>query len=141
MSDAPAPRPPFGDPLRAPYWEAAGRHELVVQRCADCGAHQLYARPYCIRCSSDAIAWVPASGLGTIHSQTTVHLKVIPELDPPYVVALVRLDEGPLLTTNLVGPPCAIGTRVQVTWRDRDGKPPLPVFTRADEGAEATTRA
>lgn len=49
-------------------------------------------------------------------------------MPPPYVVALIDLDEGPRMLTNLVGDEFAIGTRVRVQWRDRAGLPPLPVF-------------
>jgi uncharacterized OB-fold protein len=59
---------------------------------------------------------------------TTVHIQVHPQLPPPYVVALVELDEGPRLLTNIVGD-CAIGDVVQVRWDDR-GDLVVPVFQR-----------
>jgi hypothetical protein len=79
------------------------------------------------------MAWVKAEGRGTIYSATTVHVAVLPDLEPPYVVAVVELDEGPRITTNIVGPDaarnCRIGRRVQLAWRDRaEGSLPLPVF-------------
>lgn len=118
----------FGDPMTAPFWAAAERREFVLQRCGACGAHQFYPRPFCLCCGSADVAWVPAAGRGTIYAQTTVHVPVIPELEPPYVVALVDLDEGPRYTAGIVGGPSAIGDRVRLAWRDRDGRPPLPVF-------------
>jgi uncharacterized OB-fold protein len=121
--------PPFGDPLTAPFWAAAERRQLVIQRCAACGVYQFYPRPFCLRCGSDAVEWVPARGTGTIYAQTTVHVPVVPELTPPYVVALIELDEGPRYTANVVGGPSAIGDRVRLAWRERAGLPPLPVFT------------
>jgi len=69
------------------------------------------------------------SGEGTVHSQTTIHMPLHPELQPPYVVAVVELDEGPRLTTNIVGGASEIGSRVRVTWQDRADAPPLPLFT------------
>jgi hypothetical protein len=75
------------------------------------------------------VEWVPAAGTGTVHAATTVHMQVLPELEPPYVVALVELDEGPRLVTNLVEPAPAIGDRVELRWRERSDAPPLPVFT------------
>jgi hypothetical protein len=116
------------DPLSVPFWEAAAERRLVVQRCRDCGSHQLYARPFCLQCYSDAIDWVEAAGTGTIHSATTVRLEVLPELQPPYDVALVVLDEGPRVLTNLPAGEARIGDRVRLDWRERDGLPPLPVF-------------
>jgi len=59
---------------------------------------------------------------------TVTRVQLLPELPPPYVVALVELDEGPRLLTNIVGAPCKIGDRVRLAWRTREGAPPLPVF-------------
>ena len=68
-------------------------------------------------------------GGGTVYAATTVHLRVDPALEPPYVVAVVELDEGPRLITNIVGERHArSATACASTWRDREGAPPLPVF-------------
>jgi uncharacterized OB-fold protein len=75
---------------------------------------------------------VPASGRGTIYSMTTVHRQVSPDLPVPYTNALVQLEEGPRLLTTIVGAPARIGDPVRVTWKDRAGAPPLPVFERAE---------
>jgi uncharacterized OB-fold protein len=120
------------DPTTARFWEAAERRELVVQRCRACGAAQLYPRPFCLGCDATDLGWERAAGTGTVYALTTVHLQVVPELEPPYVVALVELDEGPRLVANLDGGPAAIGDRVRVTWRERDGLPPLPAFIRTE---------
>jgi len=115
------------DPLSIPFWDAAVERRLVVQRCASCGEHQFYARPYCVRCSGE-VEWVDASGSGTIYSATTVHMQVKDDLEPPYDVAIVELDEGPRVISTLAAGEAVIGSRVRVDWRDRDGAPPLPVF-------------
>ena len=99
--------------MTAPFWAAAERHQFILQRCAACGAHQFYPRPFCLVCGSAEVAWVPSAGRGTIYAQTTVHVPVIPELEPPYVVALVQLDEGPRYTAGIVGGPSAIGDRAE----------------------------
>jgi len=134
MTETAITRPGHGDPLTAPFWEGAARHELLLQRCGACGRHQFYPRPFCVACESSDVAWVAAGGTGTVYASTTVRIAVLPELPPPYVVALVQLDEGPLLMTNLTGGACAIGARVRVAWRERDGLPPLPVFAPAAPG-------
>ena len=118
---------PYGDALTAPFWQAARERRLVVQACRACGAAQLYPRPFCLTCESDAVEWRDATGLGHVYSMTTVRIPIGEGFKPPYIVALVELDEGPRLVTNLLGP-CAIGDRVGVAWRDRDPDPPLPVF-------------
>jgi len=118
----------YGDPLTRPFWEAAGRRQLLIQRCSSCGSHQFYPRPFCISCESDGVQWVPAEGTGTVYTRTTVNVEIAPDLKPPYVVAVVELDEGPRLTTNLTDLELRIGDRVRVSWRDREDAPPFPVF-------------
>lgn len=117
------------DPTTRAFWAAADDGRLVVQRCVSCGRHQLYPRPFCLGCESSAVVWVDACGKGRVYSQTTVHVPVVGWLEPPYVVALVELDEGPRLLTNLVGEPCRIGDAVEVCWDLRDGMR-VPLFTR-----------
>ena len=104
-----------------------------MQRCRGCGAHQFFARSFCLSCRGDDLEWVRASGYGTVYSMTTVHRQVSPDFPVSYVNALVTLDEGPRLLTTLVGAPCAIGARVRVTWKERAGAPPLPMFAPAGE--------
>ena len=123
--------PKSDDPTHRLFWEAAGRHELVIQRCTSCGHYQFYGRPFCLACGANDVAWVPARGTGTIYSMTTVRMELGEPFAPPYIVAIVELDEGPRLTTNIVGVPGKIGNRVRVTWRERQDAPPLPLFELA----------
>jgi uncharacterized OB-fold protein len=116
------------DPTTEPFWNACVEGRLTVQRCTACGAHQFYPRPFCLSCESAALEWTDVKGTGTIYSLTTVRMPVIAELPPPYLLALVDLDEGPRLLTNIKAETAAIGDRVSLAWRQRDGLPPLPVF-------------
>ena len=120
------------DPTTTLWWRAASGGRLLVQRCDACGAHQHYPRPFCLRCESRDVGWVASRGIGRVYSQTIVHVPVVSWLTPPYVVALVELDEGPRLLTNLVGPTCRIGDRVEVCWDVRDDLV-VPLFTACDE--------
>ncbi len=125
----------YGDPITWPFWEAAARHELLIQCCADCGQYQFYPRAFCLNCQSDVVEWVRVAGTGIIYSLTTVRLQILPELEPPYVAAVVQLDEGPRLLTNIVDSAsgqCKIGDRVHLAWRERSDAPPLPVFRLSD---------
>ena len=119
-----------GDALTAPFWQGAEAGELRLQRCRDCGGYQHYPRPFCTHCDSEDLDWVTASGRGAIYSVTTVRIPVLEELEPPYQVALVSLEEGPRVLANLVGPECQIGDRVTLAWRERADAPPMPVFER-----------
>lgn len=118
----------YGDALTIPFWEAASRHELIMQRCDDCGHYQFYPRPFCLGCDSTRVSWTPVSGKGHVYSQTTVHIKVLPDLLPPYTVVLVTLDEGPRVLGAMLSRESQIGDRVQVAWQERSDAPPLPAF-------------
>jgi uncharacterized OB-fold protein len=87
-----APRPTPDD---REFWEGAHRGELRVQRCNTCGLHQHYARLLCSHCGSLEVAWVTASGHGTVHSFTVIRQNGVPPFKErlPFVVALVDLDE------------------------------------------------
>lgn len=129
----------FGDPMTQPFWAAARERKLLIQRCDACDTHQFYPRPLCLKCGALGVRWVEAGGGGVIHSMTIVRVPVTPELTPPYVVALVELDEGPRLLSNLTGDGLAIGDRVTLRWRERGDLPPLPVFGAAKEAVHGAT--
>ena len=101
----PKPRPaPVPEPEAAEYWAAARQGRLLVQKCEDCGHFQLYPRPFCLECRGP-VSWVEASGRGVVHSFTVIrqnHSRPFRDW-MPYVVALVDLEEGPRLMTNVVG--------------------------------------
>lgn len=124
-----------GDPTTAEFWRATRERRLIVQHCISCDAFQFYPRPFCLSCFSRDVEWQQVSGRGTVYSKTTVRIPVIDEMPPPYVVGIVELDEGPRLTTNLVGVEPAIGDRVIVAWHERGELPPLPVFERLADDA------
>ncbi len=121
----------YGDPTTYAFWEAAERHELLIQHCTACGAYQFYPRPFCLACNSMALEWKQVNGDATIYSMTTVHVQISPDFNPPYVAAVVELDEGPRMLTNIEGGDPKIGDRVKLAWRERDGLPPLPIWTPA----------
>ena len=100
----PKPRPaPIVDNDSAPYWKALRDGTLVVQRCTSCGHSQLYPRDRCLVCRGE-VAFVEASGRGTVYSFTVIRQNYARPFRDwiPYVVALVDLEEGPRLMTNIV---------------------------------------
>lgn len=116
----PLPRPTA---VSKPFWEAAKRHELQIQRCGSCGAHIFYPREVCAECLSSDLSWVTVSGKGTVYSYTIAQAPTHPAFaeDVPYVVAIVELAEGPHITTNITGcPPDAVrvGMPVVATFDD-----------------------
>lgn len=122
------------DSLTEPWWEATKQERLLLQRCTSCGNHQHYPRNLCTACSSTDLEYVPSGGRGEVYSFTVIHRSPNPAFDPPYVVALVRLNEGPVLLTNIVGiPPKDVrcDMRVRVVWEPLPDGRKLPVFTPA----------
>ncbi|HEY7946549.1 MAG TPA: Zn-ribbon domain-containing OB-fold protein [Acidimicrobiales bacterium] len=100
----PKPRPaPLPDHDSAPYWQALHDGRLLVQRCQDCHEFQLYPRDRCLACRGP-VAWAEASGRGTIYSFTVIRQNYARPFRDwiPYVVALVDLEEGPRLMSNVV---------------------------------------
>ncbi len=97
------PIPP-SSPLTEPYWEAARRGELSLQRCEGCDVRIFPPRAHCPECGGDALRWAPVSGRGTLYSYTVAHRPPHPAFADqlPLVVAIVELEEGPRMVTNLV---------------------------------------
>jgi hypothetical protein len=95
---------PVVNPWARPFWDAAQEERLVLQHCKDCGKHIFYPRIACPDCFSDNIEWVKASGKGTIYSFTVVESNAPTAFieDIPYVVAVIRLEEGVQMLSNVV---------------------------------------
>lgn len=87
-----------------PFWEGCRQGKLLLQYCDQCQQHQFYPRLYCMHCGSTNVRWVSASGRGVIYSFTVIHQNKSPEFvqDTPYNVAVVQLEEGPRLMSNIV---------------------------------------
>ncbi len=97
------PLPPIDD-LSRPFWEAARREELCLPRCRACGHITTQFERWCPRCAGKDLDWVKMSGRGTVWSHVAFHRMYFKafEDDLPYNVALVELEEGPRLITNLI---------------------------------------
>jgi uncharacterized OB-fold protein len=136
VSDA-ATRPvPAVSPEMAPFWDAARRHQLVVQRCLDCGAHRFPAREVCSRCLSRRVEWERVRGKGRVWSIAIIHQASHPWFAArvPYAVVVVELDEGARMLSTVPGlEPHAItiGMPVEVAFEDVTPEVSLPVFRPA----------
>jgi uncharacterized protein len=86
------------------YWQGCRNHELLIQYCPKCDAYQFYPRLICTGCSSRNLKWVPSSGRGKVVSYSIIHRA--PSLaykdETPYVVALIQLEEGPTMMSNVI---------------------------------------
>jgi len=131
--EKPLPRPTEDS---APFWEAAFRGELRMQKCADCAHVRFPPALLCARCLSDRAEWVRLSGRGTVYSWIVVHQSQHPAFnaDVPYNVAIIELEEGPRLHTNIVecvNEQIHIGMPVEVVFEDATPAVTLPKFKPA----------
>ena len=119
--------------LTEPYWEGAQRGELLLQRCTACSELWHPPLPRCPRCHSDAVEWVAASGRGRVYTYTVVyHATHVAMKDKvPYISALVQLDEGPRVLTNLrnvAEDDVRVDMRVRVVFEPLTDEITLPQF-------------
>ena len=133
MNSRPVPEP---DDATAPFWQAAARHELVLQTCAACGTVRHPPRPVCPSCLSWDVTWKPASGRGRVWSWVVAHPPVLPAFaeKAPYNVAVVELDEGVRMVGNLVdvaNGEIHEGMAVEVAWEDLEDGVTLPQWRPA----------
>lgn len=110
-------------PEEMPYWEAARAHKLVLQQCDSCGKVRFPIGGICPACLSGEFTWTPMSGRGVVHNYVVYHKPWSDYLKTkvPYAVVQVELEEGPRLTTNLLGLPAdqvRIGLEVDVAFED-----------------------
>jgi uncharacterized OB-fold protein len=120
----------------AEHYRGRLRHELLINRCGACGTWHHPPKPVCPSCWSTNVVPTPVAGTGTIHLAIFLHQGPPAEgvdYSTPYPVVTVELDEqlGLRFTSTVVAADnseITIGSRVQLTWRERAGTP-LPVFT------------
>ena len=114
-----------------PFWAAAARGVLSVPWCPHCEAPVLYPRDFCPRCHATDLSWRDLSGRGSVYSYS-VETRALPgcDLEPPFVIALVDLEEGGRLPTNVLASPddVEIGTAVEVVFTEVDDGRHIPRF-------------
>jgi len=126
---------PVANPDSAPYWQGAREDRLLIRKCRGCGALHFMPRHLCPHCWSEDLEWIDASGRGTVHSFTVIRRAPMESFAGrvPYVVALVDLEEGPRMMSNIVGDDALetrIGDAVRVCFEDRGGGAKIPQFRR-----------
>ena len=124
---------PVPDNVTAPFWEAAKQGRLLIQRCPGCGARQFYPQISCRECLSEELEWMEAEGQGTVYSYTIIHRAPNRPFEPdvPYTVALVDLEEGCRMLTNVVDvspEDVRVGMPVEVLFEEITPEISLPKF-------------
>ena len=109
-----------------PFWTGGAEGRLNIARCGDCGGFVHPPREICRHCQSENVAPHAVAGTGTIDSFTVNHQKWAPDMEVPFVIARVRLDDAPgvYLTSNIVNCPVdavAIDDAVRVVFEEQNG--------------------
>jgi len=128
-----APAPNFDTQA---FWDGCARGQLLLQKCMDCDAYRHPPAPICPKCLSPQHDWVEASGQATIFTFVVVRETRARGWDQmvPYVSAVVALEEGPRMITNIVDiapEDVKVDMPVQVTFVDAEGDMKLPLFRPA----------
>jgi uncharacterized OB-fold protein len=126
---------PVATPETKHFWEGARAGELRLQRCRSCAKAYFPPRPFCPRCASADTEVFRASGRATLYSYV-IHHRPMPGFEPPYAIAVVTLEEGPRMMTNIVD--CAqtpealqLDMPLEVKFKELDDEVSLPVFCPA----------
>ena len=134
MADESPPRPrPVGRPTPETrhFWDGTKAGELRLQRCNDCGHIYFPPRPFCPACSSRDVEVFAATGKGKLASYVINH-RPHPSFAGPYAIAVVELDEGPTMLSNIVGceqtpEALVLDMPLEVTFED-NGDMAIPLF-------------
>ena len=131
MSNIPTP-----DAESQPYWDATKEGRLLIRRCNACKRAYFYPRDFCPHCWSEDVSWEEASGRATLYTWSVVRRNDLPPWPErvPYIPAVVDLEEGPRMMTNIEG--CApedltIGMPLVVDFRVETEDITAPIFRPA----------
>ncbi len=128
--------------LSRPFWDGCRDQRMLIQRCVTCGGTVFIPQPFCPHCLGRELEWMAAAGTGRVVTYTVVWRPQTPAFDVPYVIAVVALDEGVDLLTNLtdvVPDQVSIGMRVQVRFVPMSGEITLPFFAPVTAPAVAAS--
>ena len=129
------PLPTISDENRE-FWEGAKRGKLRMQKCADCGHIRFPISLCCPKCLAYGTEWTDLSGKGEVFSYVVfyqLYNKAF-EKDIPYNVALVQLEEGPRIYSNIVGvdnDAVKVGDKVEAVFESVTPEVTLPKFKLA----------
>ena len=117
------------------FWDGTQASELRLQRCDACANVYFPPRPFCPACASRKVSVFKASGKAKLYSYV-IHHRPVPGFTPPYAIAVVELDEGPRMMSNIVDCPqtpeaLELDMKLEVAFEKLDDKVTLPLFRPA----------
>ena len=139
LSDEDMKKPlPIPTKWSQPFWDAAKQHKLVLKKCGKCGFIDHPPYLYCTSCHADEHEWIEASGKATLAAYA-INVFGVPFPfwdDLPFVVALIDLQEGPRMISNIVEcdhDKLENGMELEVLFDDVSGEISLPKWRPVDE--------
>ncbi len=135
----PLPEEPM--PWSRPFWDGTKEGRLLLPRCRECEKVFFFPRAFCPSCHSEDIEWIESSGRGTIYTYTTVRTNPPSSFteDVPFIVAIVRLEEGVQIMSNIVDvddPRLACDAPVEVLYEQVNDDVTVPLFRLTGESNE-----
>jgi uncharacterized OB-fold protein len=132
----PARARPKPTPETQHFWDGTQAGELRLQRCDACANVYFPPRPFCPSCASRKVSVFKASGKGKLYSYVINHRPAAPGFTPPYAIAVVELDEGPRMMSNIIDCPqtpeaLELDMKLEVAFEKLDDKITLPLFRPA----------
>ena len=138
MSDMaePARARPKPTPETQHFWDGTRANELRLQRCDACANVYFPPRPFCPACASRKVSVFKASGKATLYSYVINHRPAAPGFTPPYAIAVVELQEGPRMMSNIIDCPqtpetLELDMKLEVAFEKLDDTITLPQFRPA----------
>ena len=134
---------PVPTEISAPFWEGLKAERLLIQQCNQCSHWVFYPRRHCPQCLAHELTWREVNGEATLYSFTVTRIATLPDFadEMPQILAVVELDQGVRINTNLVGldeSEVKVGMRLQPVFAEVDAKGNrLLRFTGLDKDAEA----
>jgi uncharacterized OB-fold protein len=131
----PARARPKPTPETQHFWDGTQAGELRLQRCDGCANVYFPPRPFCPACASRKVSVFKASGKAKLYSYV-IHHRPVPGFTPPYAIAVVELDEGPRMMSNIVDCPqtpeaLELDMKLEVAFEKLDDRITLPLFRPA----------
>jgi len=134
--------PEYNKPIPVPsaesqaYWDGLRDRKLLMPRCDACGKYWFPPSLLCPHCNETKWTWTSTSGRGRIFSYVVYHWVYHPGFaeEVPYAVAVIELDEGPRMVSNVIGiapDKLACDLRVQVVYQPITDTITLPKFKPA----------
>jgi uncharacterized OB-fold protein len=117
--------------LSQPHWDACREGKLNVQQCTQCKTYVFIPQPCCTHCQSSDLVWVESSGRGKVYSFSVVHRAPRPQFETPYAVAIIELEEGWHMLSNILECPMdavKVDLSVAVRFKKMTDEITLPYF-------------